>query len=461
MRGRTNVSADGIILNANVETYKVANGEDIVAGNFVEYFSVLSGGVSGAISPSDYSKIFRLSNGEFMLIANNEYAVVGVSSNDEYNVITKGTIGTDIDSDILNSNTILNKVYVGNDTVACITASVSSTNLVMKVTYLSYDRTLEKVNIATENQTLTTSANYYDSSNYPISLIPSPNLTNFKLVFMYSRGSSSYDHYFGIADVKVANNKLSAPTNIATSRIASSQSTYNNKICSLVRINTNEFYFYLGYKNSVNWYCKHIRVSNNAITMSSQEIDSQYMALDSEAVDGYIPFIQYTVSGAIKIRYGFVDPTNTTPLVNWFSVIDTSINSSRVNLQLIRKVGKIEYYAVHCHTSSNVSDISIFEIDRVNKTVVANQPSRINSRYNYVSFAILYVSDSEIYMCATGMDETGTQAFGRFELVNNQMLNTYSESICVRNITTQNYIKGVAKTTASSGSAIDVYVPIV
>ena len=73
MTGRTNVGVGGIALNANTVNCKVADGYSLVAGDFVEKYTTVEGGLeeqisSGSSSPSQNGnqKIFRLSDGRYI-----------------------------------------------------------------------------------------------------------------------------------------------------------------------------------------------------------------------------------------------------------------------------------------------------------------------------------------------------------------------------------------------------------
>lgn len=408
MRGRTNADA-GVQFNAIVKDCIIADGNTIVAGDFVQ--TTYNPSVGGSLDHvGDYNNLCELDNGNLLQVYG--------STNATYSVYEKETLTLLSDGTLAGSGSVTDKsklVNIGNNKIAFLTY----VGLALKATLLVYNPSTHNITVS---KSITINGNttegYFDAVKYADSTIAVFDngdviVANLDSETIIETTISNTNHTYGSRIYKYGTNKLVVLTvgQYFTVSVSSSSITLLFRTSSAP---TGSSYSYYDY----------VRIDNNTFygyAFKSTQTNTKSYALIRVNSDDTVTFTysQESISSAIYTQ-GF-------QIESGQAVLFRLNNNKLYVANLITEMETItpvfeELYNIGSYSSPQMlflqlSDNSIFKFFY-----------KISTTLNYM---ILYYADNNIDI---GQDTIYVKAFS-------------------------SYISGVAKQSGTAGDQIEVYIP--
>jgi len=450
MRGRTNADA-GLQLNATIGSYEVASGENIVAGDFVEQYTYVAGTLSNATTATDTERIVYKDNKLFKLSDGN-YIAFGNKTNLYHNNDGEYTKVWTEKNEILSGNNIIklsNDCFLGNFTVD---AKVLKATLVH---YKASDNTIEYKDLVstTEVSNLLTTISPY------VWVVKRPN-GNYR-VFVKFYDQADYIYYStGILDISGSNyssysiDVSSLVAQFTRSDIGSDSS--KRDFAFVVRTSSSETYlisvnsgstFYLTFvSGEFNLY----NINNSTLTTLNSKTVGRLVCEDSN-IDFYTIATNRTITSLIRQRVYF-NPTDPT-LFNIYNAETIVSDLANSNMRYLTTVNGYDLFVLYEYNSSpEISQLRLIELNKSTGEIEALQAVEISATSSTASMFVSEFIDNKVLI-------TIGNTLIAFKYVSRNLEAETSTMQKVRGITSQAYIKGVAKQSGTAGETIEVYIP--
>lgn len=456
MRGRTNAEPNiGVQLNASVDSFVIANYQNILAGDFVEQFNYLAGETTTTGNlidqfPQDEQNIFKMSDGNYLYFgvynssAGSSYRNLEIYHKDEYGVLSLVTQPTSISYSSV-GNTLI--VQLEDDTLAYLYVNSEMQVFARLIHYNS-------ANYAITNKSITASiASVSGASSWQFTIIKKRG-GGYKVFASYYKAGGTSDVYS--ADMVITGNTYDTYA-ISLSNIKTIQMS-GRLSCSLgfvVELDANYYLAMYGYKSSssssTTYYAYYVADENNNIEHTHSTSSNPLITgklLNRNSFNNMV----YTI---------YVDTTND-KVYRKKLYIDTSEYTVFPDEEIFDFSS--EYTQANYLGTDGTNDIYIIQ-----KSVTELVPFTINRTTGEMTIYIGCILDFSMglrYMVASTLDNNNFLMASSNKMISMRYSNGTLESEVetvkrVRGITTQKYIKGVAKQSGTSGDTIQVYVPTV
>lgn len=457
MRGRTNAEPNiGVQLNASVDNYVVATGENILAGDFVEQFNYLAGEATtdgnliNSFQP-DEQHIFKMSDGNYLYFG--AYTSSGGTYNrnveiyekDEYGVLTLVAQPTSV------SFVSTGKPYIsllGDDTLAYIYVN---NEMYVYVRLIHYDSTNHSITQKTINARIATISNTATSWQYSI---VKKRGGGYKVFASYYYTGSPKSSNVYMADMAITgNNYDSYAVSISNTKTIVTSTSNSYHLSYAIELDTNYYLAVYAYTSSSNTWNKYYVIDevNNVENTHSASANS--------------PFISGTLlnrNGNNKIMTTvFVDTTNHKVYFKklYMDTTEYTIYPDEELFSFTDNTTQVLYLG-----SDGTNDIYIIQ-----KSTTELVPFVINKSTNVLTMYLGCIVDFTMRLdgAVASCLDSGNFLFASAQKIismnySNGTLESEVETVKrVRGITTQKYIKGVAKQSGTAGDTIQVYVPTV
>lgn len=462
MRGRTNAEPNiGVQLNATIDTYEVATGENILAGDFVKRYEYavnqLDNSTVADYQSNMYSPIykppifFRLSDGKFVC----SNIIYEKDENNEYSIAYTAV------------NSVPNGDFVkelGDDTfVGFSIGGKSSAGYGIYSSYAKYNVNEHTISTRTATTNVKTWTNVTQQPDTMYLYIIDKGNNTFKVAVSYAIVISSQTrNTVDVFDVVLSGSDY---TDYAIS-ISNLNSTTNLGVAqAFVKISNNEDYLIMA-TNRV------IRLNNNVFSDTHSfsypsmiyTPFSKYLAKNI-AEDGMVDLLYWTRTGTTasnyvyylkRIRYYF-------PVDSWdYNSYDIENVVDDVYGSITRYMGTLNGKDIYItRKSRNSSSIVPFTIDATTGELSVGDAVGLNELYvseSTTNFIYSSIVNNDIIMIFGNVSNVGTQLC-EFTY-NNGVFTSIGDNVkIVKKITTQEYIMGVAKQSGTAGDTIEVYIP--
>lgn len=481
MRGRTNVSGSGnSIINANVESYVVAPGESITAGNMVEFYHKLSGNFDTGYDTNVDRRLFRLSDGKIacffkqplkstasqgndakLIILNydagvysKELATVSISDFDEIIEIADDTFllagyyGSGkyiiLSFIFLHVDVNTNAVYSTGKTYNIVSSSYSlslnnNSRLYSSSFYLEKDE--EYIRAIFPVMYSTNSVNYFEIYSCVFTLsgtnIEDYLLTTEKIKYIFSLNSSSYT-YVGVSKVyrKGEGYFIFFGYSTSTAILINASLSCLMYITSSDMISASTFSYTSTGGGS---YFNVLSIENDMVTYIYDNYLSKFY-ISSYNGDGTVSIVKYDAVEILSVN---------TSLRRYLYLISENEYKKRFLLTCGYGTSGYARKTVIMDYDKETNDVTICSVedaywdDKEEGILVNFEEDIIILGNNYVEGA-----ETENAIGNYKIDKSSLMLIGKEESIN-----------YVKNATNLVYIRGIAKDSGTAGDTIDVYVP--
>lgn len=453
MRGRTNANSGGIFLNATVDNYTVAPNENILAGDFVERIQYATGSLSGItrdfkeIIPSRTKTIFKMSDGNYLKVG---------SRTNLFHIDENGTVTRVWDE---KSNYLLNSTYIFQLDSNTLIGSFSTQGQYAKATLLHYDptdNTLETRDIVTS-----TYVTYGGVEKNDYWFFPTQTNNQYRF-FLKSHDGSGYVYLstglMTITGSDYSNYNLSFSDVIRTTRLFTESDISTNGLKYVAKI-SNDSYVIAPTGNNKVFYSFVEGASAFSNYTSSQVLGYSTVILKKDCSDGYVDYIDTTFHRRRDFFDASLLPTidgNTYPVETLLS--DLYATNSYNIIELAENNDEHIYCVFYASKIQSFAGNYIFPLTlKADGSLVVGEKTSLGNLTSTTDNMCMSLSELENgRFLMEVVDTLYVLVFedGVFRLQNSNIKQ-------VRGITSQNYIKGVAKQSGSAGDTIQVYVPTV
>lgn len=471
MRGRTNAeSGNGVILNGTIDTYEVASGETILAGDFVERYAYVTNSLTSASSYLDAEvkdkspKIYEMSDGDYLQIGgktnlyNTDNDVITKEWSEKSTPIIESDFNILLDDDtILGEFTGVNQSSIPAPVIQCSAMKYDSANkTVTKKTIIGNTITGAPTSLA-----LTRGILFYKISDRTYRVFVEK--TDSEQSSAYSRSYCLYTFILEITGNSYDNYALSC-SNLVVKRY-SDDNTFNfSPSYFTIKKIENDFYIRLDsqrfIKFSNNAFSNYVTISGISFIESSDAFLSTYI-INHDDTSGNVDFFthyNYTSSGKsysyLYINRMYLDMDNADCNIYTKRTICGGQNYL-INIRRVKEDNNFYYFLLREYItgsgSPSTSSLSIVKVDKVTGEHTVSEKTDIPEKSTTILLSeidnnTLWLIGSNLYI---------------FDVSDGYLVDKSEQVKQVRGITSQNYIKGVAKQSGSAGDTIQVYVPTV
>jgi len=456
MRGRTNTDLySGVSINGFLDQYEVATGETIIAGDFVERFTKIEGGIAASNDP-----IFQLSDGKY---------IVGQSIFDDNGDHTFTRYG---------STSINKKPYfkIGTDEFVSFELRVSSQTGYVTTNLIKYDSTNKYCLTRSISYRFDSSWGWEDSSIYAIQ-ISEKVFVIFVSYIGKNTNTSKYGNCWHIVKFTLSGTDYSDYTqsqNVIYTETSFSSSSKPDHLCVgwAVEIQANDYLVGV-YKYSNTDYTYYngslytmIRIKGaSSATLKYISSSANMRPVGTVTSDGYIAFIE-AGGGKLYQRYLYVDKNN----------IDTYNLYDSVFIKDLPDYTGASYKYTPLKVDNNVNGYDRYIIVQLASSiylqtaeVYVSQSSQEITIGEFSDIATYQTSPYWLTMDFSFIHKRGTEDY--LMIADSKIIETTVDNHIVegevdtknyvRDIHSQAYIMGVANQSGTAGDTIEVYVPLV
>lgn len=457
MRGRTNAEPNiGVQLNASIDSYEIYTGESILAGDFVDRFTLVEGGISASTDA-----IFHLSDGKY-LIGTNLYIDNGDHTFTEYG-----------ESGLTNSQ----KPRYQIDTDEFIAFNLNTSNGKIDIVFIKYNSSGSYCVARSATYTFEASWAHLNSSVYAVQL------ANKKFIVFISyigkNNNSRYGNAWQEVEFNITGNDYSDytySTSIIYSLNLPSSTSVPNHECILWATPVQNYDYIVGIATTSNltqdYYVSGVsRVyrftgSSSATRTSATGISGvKYISPLGSSTGGYVSFIERSAE-KLYSRLIFADPNDATVCSAFNPVYladlkeyNSATNQSKASAYQI-DTDRVGYnrYIVIMYVSQRYTIAVEAYVNISNRTVEIGEQSILTE---HSSMSLQYILDTAFYYTRASEDFLITTDSLLYEIeINNHVVEgEIDTNKYIKSITTLNYVLGVAKQTGTAGDTIEVYVP--
>lgn len=430
MRGNTNVK-DGIFLNATVDEYEVATGENIVAGNMVTMYTQsgepLSDGVAGANKPW-LSPLQKLSNGKYIGLNSK---ILSKQANKSFTV--DATLATLLQT--------LNTINIGNDTFMYVNAYVQSYKLYVAVTVYVLN---SDYSVTTYTKTSYSSADITNQTSPTVYFNMLDSLNGYVVGYLSCEKSSVQGHglfhidYSDLSDINIIFDEVGYAS-------TTSALDYEIKITSRLKVGNN--LYYCDGRSVYKFYFNGSVFTRAKCLIRNNEMFSPMLYKVEET--GQICLLyrasQYSVdtNNLVCSVSNFVKTSEITDV----KVVQTSSDSRLSFIQLTSTKFVIGYPTGNTKWNFIVVDTS--------NGLMIGEVNTISYGSSTGFFTLGY------FTSLSDMDITVGKNVANAKIINEQLVLTGENKQYVKNATNEIYVRGVAKQSGTAGDTIEVYIPTV
>ena len=444
MRGRTNADySNGVVLNATTDTYEVATGESILAGDFVEQYTTISGKLYNASSivetthsPYKNAKLFRMTDGNILCVGEklNLY-------HDDNDVITK--VWDEKNTSLLSLDFIIQ--LSDNCLLGDFTVNSESKLQATLLHYNTSDNTIVSKTLTSTNKIVEYSSG--GSDNW-VWVIPTSN-GQYRAFAKAYQGTQDRA-YIGTGLLNITGNNYSNyNVDLSSTVLRSDYIGESNKtdFVFVARIDANNNFLMKSNPNS-SIFLHFNGESFTEFTMSSYPYRSfsgiGKLVYDNSTIDFFS-----VGSNLIRTYRAYINPTDPTNY-NVIRSQESLISDSRnCNMRYITTQNNKDIYFVHDYIDDTIRVIRI-DINTGNYEVL--QSINVDTRNSTYTFIVSQIYNDSVYALLGNI-------FYKFRFVNLNLADISTSTKYVKRITTQDYIKGVAKQSGTAGQTIEVYIP--
>lgn len=454
MRGRTNAEPNiGVQLNASVDTYEVATGETILAGDFVEQNSYIEGQITaGSGSTNQYpiyecwdnKKPIRLSNDKFIY----DFDIISKNNQGEY--IKEGQV-----------NNKMGGIPLGNDTTVVFSLSGKISLSALFTKYDSTNNTTQKRTETTVIRQYTDVSNTEYTAGYVFSYAPTStggykggaivqqynSMSNKTFIYLhlfdFNITGDNYSNY----SISVSNVKVQQVTEVA-GRLSYSSNTYG--VISLIRLYSSENYAVTwSYKESTRYggIMRFTDEFSNSFALSQFGNYSNTFFGKNVYTNGMVEVFTYSNNAIIRQRK-FIPETGSD--ITSYTTEEITVNSSQKYLKYVDSISGYDvYFLIWKDADNNNIYINAITINQSTYEMIVYEAIQAGTN---ASLWVSSIDNTQIFLTIGGTMFDCNYANG--------VISNNAETVkVVRKITSQKYIKGVAKQSGNAGDTIEVYVP--